>query len=408
MAFNFPSAPAENQVFASPGGPIYVFKSPVWIIQSLNSAGGGAIVSIGDAAPASPVVGQVWWESDTGNTFIWYNDGNTAQWVQANLSVTVVDDFVKKIGDTMSGDLTISKGTPSIALDKAASGQTSQILGRMAGKLRWSVALGTSWVESSGNVGSDFAVGRFDDAGGYIDSPLTIRRSDGRATFTGDVLVDRTGVSAQLSLRETGTTFRSQINFMRDTINMASLFANGDAAGDFYGYVQDDSSVSRNWLQVVRASGRVVLPTGQLTFPAVQNPSSEVNTLDDYEEGAWVPSLKFGGNAVGLVQATSQGRYVKAGSTVKWWARIFLSSKGTSVGAATVAGLPYAISGSVGFFAGTVGYFSPNTGVVAPSAMAIGGGSGITLYHGATNVISDTNFAATSDIYLSGSYEASA
>lgn len=44
---------------------------------------GGAIIS--DAPPGSPKPGQIWWESDTGNLFIWYADANTSQWVQINV-----------------------------------------------------------------------------------------------------------------------------------------------------------------------------------------------------------------------------------------------------------------------------------------------------------------------------------
>ena len=40
---------------------------------------------IGDGPPASPVVGQTWFESDTGNSFIYYNDGNSTQWVPSHV-----------------------------------------------------------------------------------------------------------------------------------------------------------------------------------------------------------------------------------------------------------------------------------------------------------------------------------
>jgi hypothetical protein len=40
---------------------------------------------IGDGPPSSPAVGEVWWESDTGNMFIWYDDGNSQQWVPSNV-----------------------------------------------------------------------------------------------------------------------------------------------------------------------------------------------------------------------------------------------------------------------------------------------------------------------------------
>lgn len=37
-----------------------------------------------DTAPASPRAGTLWWQSSTGNLYIYYNDGNSSQWVSAN------------------------------------------------------------------------------------------------------------------------------------------------------------------------------------------------------------------------------------------------------------------------------------------------------------------------------------
>ena len=47
------------------------------------AAAGSSSVSIGAAAPASPVVGQLWWRSTDGNLYIWYDDGTSQQWVPA-------------------------------------------------------------------------------------------------------------------------------------------------------------------------------------------------------------------------------------------------------------------------------------------------------------------------------------
>jgi Collagen triple helix repeat (20 copies) len=44
----------------------------------------GSTIYMSDTAPASPVPGMMWWESDSGNTFIYYQDVNTSQWVQQN------------------------------------------------------------------------------------------------------------------------------------------------------------------------------------------------------------------------------------------------------------------------------------------------------------------------------------
>ena len=54
-------------------------------IQGVPGPSGPQIMHIGDGPPASPVVGQTWWESDTGNMFVWYNDGTSSQWVPAHV-----------------------------------------------------------------------------------------------------------------------------------------------------------------------------------------------------------------------------------------------------------------------------------------------------------------------------------
>jgi hypothetical protein len=49
--------------------------------------------------------------------------------------------------------------------------------------------LGDVTAESGGNAGSDFALYRYTDAGGFIDAPLTVKRSDGGITLTGALLL---------------------------------------------------------------------------------------------------------------------------------------------------------------------------------------------------------------------------
>jgi microcystin-dependent protein len=49
---------------------------------------------------------------------------------------------------------------------------------------RWAIYMGDGSAETGGNVGNDFAVGRFNDAGAYIDEPMAIRRSTGLIEIT--------------------------------------------------------------------------------------------------------------------------------------------------------------------------------------------------------------------------------
>jgi hypothetical protein len=94
--------------------------------------------------------------------------------------------YVDVAGDTMTGDLTIQKAGPAVLLDKTAAGQGAYMLGQLAGKNRWHVAFGDAVTEPGGNVGSNFGIARYDDAGGIIDVPFVIERATGKASVGQD------------------------------------------------------------------------------------------------------------------------------------------------------------------------------------------------------------------------------
>jgi hypothetical protein len=50
-----------------------------------SSSGSGAATAIGDTPPASPVAGQLWWNSASGELYIRYADADSSQWVVAVL-----------------------------------------------------------------------------------------------------------------------------------------------------------------------------------------------------------------------------------------------------------------------------------------------------------------------------------
>jgi hypothetical protein len=60
--------------------------SQQWVqANSGGSSGGGSSVYIGDVAPPGPSVsGDLWWQSDDGQMYVYYDDGDSQQWVQAN------------------------------------------------------------------------------------------------------------------------------------------------------------------------------------------------------------------------------------------------------------------------------------------------------------------------------------
>lgn len=85
-------------------------------------------------------------------------------------------------------------------------------------------------------------------------------------------------------------------------------------------------------------AGALNLSGGQIAFPAAQSASSGVNTLDDYEEGDWTPSV--GGTATYTAQF---GHYVKVGRMVFITCTLIINTIGT--GSQTViSGLPFTCS----------------------------------------------------------------
>jgi hypothetical protein len=82
-------------------------------------------------------------------------------------------------------------------------------------------------------------------------------------------------------------------------------------------------------------------PTGQIKFPSTQNASSDVNTLDDYEEGSWTPVLGGASGTSGQTYSIQNGHYVKIGQMVIATFQTTLTAKGTITGDVVVSGLPF-------------------------------------------------------------------
>ena len=132
--------------------------------------------------------------------------------------------------------------------------------------------------------------------------------------------------------------------------------------------------------------------------------------LSDYEEGAWTPSLRFGGNAVGMTYAaTPVGRYTRIGRTVFATGSLTLTAKGSSTGTATIAGLPFAAandgvpqSAAIGFASGVSGM----TGAVLATLPA--NASALSLFqsaNGSAGALSQINLGNSASLIFSVVYD---
>lgn len=85
-AIDFPASPTVGQTFVAGNGVTYQWTGTLWIPIGSTQA-----LYVSDTAPVAPGPNMLWWNSTLGTMFLWYNDGNSTQWVPAmpNLPVGV-------------------------------------------------------------------------------------------------------------------------------------------------------------------------------------------------------------------------------------------------------------------------------------------------------------------------------
>jgi hypothetical protein len=117
----------------------------------------------------------------------------------------------------------------------------------------------------------------------------------------------------------------------------------------------------------LNANGALVLQGGDtaasgvgVAFPATQSGSSNANTLDDYEEGTWTPTI-IGTSTAGTATypAERNGKYTKVGNVVYVYANVTWTG-GTGTGNLRISGLPFTSTSDSNIFSAICIAFSNN------------------------------------------------
>ncbi len=166
-------------------------------------------------------------------------------------------------------------------------------------------------------------------------------------------------------------------------------------------------------LNFYRVEGSLTLAGGRIGFPATQNPSTDLNTLDDYAEGTFTPVVA-GSTLAGTATYSSQtGKYVKVGRNVTFNLTVAYTLH-TGTGNLTITGMPYAheSAGSTTVFTVQAsGINIPAGGYGLSGRMSSGGTTTMTLYYdniGATIGSVALPIDADGTLIITGSYIASA
>lgn len=184
--------------------------------------------------------------------------------------------------------------------------------------------------------------------GGTAWQASVIPHGDGGSVFGGNVTVDGTlsvsGATTLGALTVNGVVTLSAAVHMKSTLSISGAVTLAGALT-----VSGATTLAGLTVQgTATISGTVVLSIGQVKFPGTAVPSTDVNTLDDYEEGTWTPAITFTtpGNLV-ITYSTQTGAYTKIGNLVQISLRIttVTFTHTTASGTMLITGLPFTPAG---------------------------------------------------------------
>ena len=139
----------------------------LWDGTAFKAVGGG--VQVYDNIPPNTSQGALWWESDTGNLYVSFDDGNTTQWVQVNAAQGAPNAIYSDQADMYAGFKT--SGNAFIVNDKADGTGTNVFNVDETGKVAHGGILmapgqqATGFVKQKGTSGSYSFVWRVTDDG---------------------------------------------------------------------------------------------------------------------------------------------------------------------------------------------------------------------------------------------------
>jgi len=127
-------------------------------------------------------------------------------------------------------------------------------------------------------------------------------------------------------------------DFTDVTVTAADAFLYGDAT--------DSGNTKKDTVQGILD---LAVHTGNVAFPATQVASADANTLDDYEEGTYTPTI-IASSGNDHTYTTQQAGYTKIGNLVHCFFKVVINSLGTSSGGSALGGLPFASAATAGHY----------------------------------------------------------
>ena len=291
---------------------------------------------------------------------------STAIGTQALGSLAGASSPTQNIGIGYQAGLSITNSSNNIAIGANALGESGSNALTGSGN----IAIGTgSLYNQSGNATKNTAIGYNAGLSITTGNSCTILGYDSEPSAVGAVNQtvigsETTGVADNsVSLGNSSVT-NLYIAKGNDTAQTITFMDSSNTGGDIQ-YDHSDNQMKFGVADAVRArlfadtlrpgandtqdlgtasaGWRTLYVTDGINFPddASANPSSDANTLDNYEEGTWTPTVSFSTGSGTVAYNIQQGTYTKIGNIVHITGRVRTTDIAERTGTVAIAGLPF-------------------------------------------------------------------
>lgn len=135
-----------------------------------------------------------------------------------------------------------------------------------------------------------------------------------------------------------GPTFTGQVKVASGTVGAPSLIQAGDVDTGLWFPAANTLAVSLAGAEKARFDGNYLrLAAGGIQF---NGDTADANSLDDYEEGSFTPTISGAGVSGAGTYTLQTGRYVKVGKVVTIWGAVTITAH-TGSGQMIIGGLPF-------------------------------------------------------------------
>ena len=151
-----------------------------------------AKAAISDAAPANPSTGDMWWKSDEGTMKIWYDDGNSSQWVDASPVGDPFENVYASVAffpgaNVNEGGFAYSQATGAMYYSNSVSWTSQRVVTTNSSTT-------SDFSTLLANTQLTYSISAIDDTGGNSEKK-TIRLSDSQGITSDVTLHAGTGLS---------------------------------------------------------------------------------------------------------------------------------------------------------------------------------------------------------------------